>query len=62
MRMVVDLPEPFGPKKPVTAPSGAVNDSAFTAVELEYRLVRLRTLIMVPTIARGAGEIVRPRV
>lgn len=41
MRMVVDLPEPFGPKKPVTSPSGAVNDSALTAVELEYRLVRL---------------------
>jgi hypothetical protein len=32
IRMVVDLPAPFGPRKPVTRPGRTVNDSPFTAV------------------------------
>ena len=30
-RMVVDLPEPLGPRKPVTAPGRTVNDRSSTA-------------------------------
>jgi hypothetical protein len=32
IRMVVDLPAPFGPRKPVTTPGRMVNDNESTAV------------------------------
>jgi hypothetical protein len=32
IRMVVDLPAPFGPRKPVTMPGRTVNVSPSTAV------------------------------
>ena len=32
MRMVVDLPAPLGPRKPVTRPVAAVNETSSTAV------------------------------
>ena len=31
MRIVVDFPAPFGPRKPVTTPGCTVNDSPSTA-------------------------------
>jgi hypothetical protein len=32
IRIVVDLPAPFGPRKPVTRPGSAVNETRSTAV------------------------------
>ena len=32
IRMVVDLPAPLGPRKPVTRPGRAVNETSSTAV------------------------------
>src|SRR5690242_844076 len=46
MRMVVDLPAPFGPRKPVTSPGRTVNDRSSTAVVSPYLFVRFRTSIM----------------
>ncbi len=40
MRMVVDLPEPLGPKKPVTAPGVTVKLRSSTARVLPKRLVK----------------------
>src|SRR5579875_1555637 len=40
MRIVVDLPEPFGPRKPVTTPGRTVKLRSSTAVFGPYRLVR----------------------
>src|SRR5580704_250542 len=39
MRMVVDLPEPFGPMNPYTDPSGTVSDRLSTAVTSPKLLV-----------------------
>jgi hypothetical protein len=39
MRMVVDLPEPFGPRKPVTTPGATSKVSPSTAVTDPYCLV-----------------------
>ena len=39
MRIVVDLPEPFGPRKPVTTPGRTSNVRLSTAVDAPYRLV-----------------------
>ncbi len=33
MRMVVDLPAPLGPRKPVTTPGTTSNDRSSTAVK-----------------------------
>src|SRR5262245_12837886 len=44
--MVVDLPAPLGPRKPVTWPGRTVNDSPSTATVLPYRLVRSCISIM----------------
>ena len=46
MRMVVDLPAPLGPRKPVTRPVAAVKDTSSTAVKAPYCLVRDSTVIM----------------
>ena len=39
MRIVVDFPAPFGPRKPVTVPGRTVNVRSETAVVGPYRLV-----------------------
>ena len=44
-RMVVDLPEPFGPRKPVTVPGRTSNDSPDTAGLPPYDLLRPRASI-----------------
>ena len=46
MRIVVDLPAPFGPRKPVTRPGRATNDTSSTAVWPPYVLVTPSTVIM----------------
>ncbi len=46
IRMAVDLPAPFGPRKPVTEPGSTVNDTWSTAVKPPYRLVSSSTTIM----------------
>src|SRR5262245_52208113 len=45
-RMVVDLPAPLGPRKPVTRPASAVKLMSSTAVKSPYFLVSDSTLIM----------------
>ncbi len=40
MRIVVDLPAPFGPRKPSTSPRATLNVTSSTAVKLPKRLVR----------------------
>ena len=39
MRIVVDLPAPFGPRKPSTSPRATPNETSSTAVKLPKRLV-----------------------
>src|ERR1044072_6308960 len=50
MRMVVDFPAPFGPRKPVTMPGLTVKVRLFTAVFSPYRLVRPSSSIMRTTL------------
>src|SRR6185437_16356578 len=45
-RIVVVLPAPFGPRKPVIFPGATSNDRSSTAVVAPYLLVRLRASIM----------------
>jgi hypothetical protein len=51
--MVVDLPEPFGPRNPVTTPGETVKLSRSTASVERYRLVRWSTSIMRSTLGSG---------
>src|SRR5215470_16923142 len=44
--MVVVLPAPFGPRKPVTLPGTTSNDRLLTAIFSPYRLLSPRTSIM----------------
>jgi hypothetical protein len=46
MRMVVDLPAPFGPRKPRTSPRWTVKETSFTATFGPNVFVRFSTLIM----------------
>src|SRR3954451_20184893 len=45
-RIVVDLPAPFGPRKPVTRPGRAVKETLSTAVKPAYLRVSDSTVIM----------------
>src|SRR5215210_2371059 len=46
IRMVVDLPAPFGPRKPSTSPFSTVKETPFTATFGPNAFCRLRTVIM----------------
>src|SRR5436305_1694344 len=46
IRIVVDLPAPFGPRKPSTSPRSTSNETSFTATFAPNALVRFLTLIM----------------
>src|SRR5882672_6880443 len=46
MRMVVDLPAPFGPRKPSTSPRSTVNETSFTATFAPNAFTRFSTLII----------------
>src|SRR4051795_9353085 len=53
-RIVVDLPAPFGPRKPVTRPDWAVKETLSTAVKPAYLRVSDSTVIMCqPSPRRG---------
>src|SRR5688500_2328977 len=53
--MVVDLPEPFGPRKPVTCPARTVKLRPSTATVLPYRLVRPCTSIMAMSVSSSVS-------
>src|SRR3954454_15976085 len=46
MRIVVDLPAPFGPRNPVTVPASTVKSAWSTATRSPYRLVSPTARIM----------------
>src|SRR5688572_19882277 len=50
-RIVVDLPAPLGPKKPVTFPTSTVNEMSSTATFLRYFLLSACAFIIYSTIA-----------
>src|SRR6185503_5742473 len=51
MRMVVDLPEPLGPRKPTTSPRSTLNEMPSTARLVPKAFTRFSILIM------GSGEL-----
>ena len=53
MRIVVDLPEPFGPKKPYTSRRCTVRSSPSTAASEPKRFVRPRARIAMSALAMG---------
>ncbi len=55
MRITVDLPEPFGPRKPKIAPRGIWKETESTAVNFPNLRVRLRTAM-----AGAAGVLIDP--
>src|SRR3990172_5723934 len=57
MRMVVDLPEPFGPRNPTTSPRSTVNDTPSTARLVPKVLTRFSIRIMdFPSPARAQAQ------
>src|SRR6516225_3812205 len=58
-RIVVDFPEPFGPRKPVTVPGGMSKFRLSTASVPPYRLVSPRIEIMAPTLRTTAPRMHR---
>ena len=46
IRMVVDFPAPFGPRKPSTSPFSTAKEMPLTASKLPKRFFRLSTLSM----------------
>ena len=55
MRIVVDLPAPFGPRKPTTSPRPTVKDTLSTAVKVPKRLVSPSISIRGASVERGPG-------
>src|SRR5215470_17324225 len=53
IRIVVDFPAPFGPRKPVTVPGRTVNVRSETAVVVPYRFVSSWISIMTTTVPNG---------
>src|SRR5271166_6478512 len=51
--MVVVLPAPFGPRKPVTLPGATLNDRLLTAILSPYRLLSPRTSIIANVLSGG---------
>src|SRR5215468_3735779 len=56
IRIVVDLPAPFGPRKPVTTPGRTTKSSPSTASFSPYRLLRFSTSIMRVPVIGTAGN------
>ncbi len=56
MRIVVDLPEPFGPRKPKMPPRGMSKLTRPTAVKLPKRRVTPRTETMAASAGAGVGR------
>src|SRR5690242_10771629 len=59
--MVVVLPAPFGPRKPVTTPGLTVKESRSTATVLRYRLVSWLISITPVTMPEGGTGHIGPR-
>src|SRR5829696_8254967 len=59
-RIVVDFPDPLGPRNPLTRPGRTTNDRSSTATVLPNRLVRLRTSITCPTVRTAPAERILP--
>ena len=55
MRIVVDLPAPLGPRKPVTRPGLATNDTSSTATWPPYVFDTPSTVIM-QRVSAGEGS------
>src|SRR5215471_3929223 len=56
IRIVVDLPAPFGPRNPVTTPGRTTKSSPLTASLSPYRLLRFSTSIIacsLPSVTPG---------
>jgi hypothetical protein len=60
IRMVVDLPEPFGPRNPVTIPGWTTKFNPSTASLVPYRLLRFSTSIMMIAFQALVGDMPRP--
>src|SRR6266545_3295282 len=60
IRMVVVLPAPFGPRKPVTRPGLQAKLTSSTATNSPYFFVRPSTLIMAPTLPDVRPPDIRP--
>ena len=60
MRIVVDLPDPFGPRNPVTTPGGTSNVRLSTAVVALYRFVR-ECAVIITTKGKDASSPVEYR-
>ena len=60
-RIVVVLPAPFGPRKPVTRPGWQMKLTSSTAAKLPYRRVSPSTLIMRPACPRRSTRASSPR-
>src|SRR5262252_3299148 len=56
IRIVVDLPAPFGPRKPVTMPGWTTKSSPSTASFSPYRLLRFSTSIIACPAIGDAGN------
>jgi hypothetical protein len=52
VQIVVDLPAPFGPRKPVTMPGWTTKSSPSTASFSPYRLLRFSTSIIACSLHR----------
>src|SRR4249919_3028658 len=61
IRIVVDFPAPFGPRKPVTVPGRTVNVRSETAVVGPYRLVSSWISIMTTTVPNGRLPVIGAR-
>ena len=61
IRIVVDFPAPFGPRKPVTVPGRTVNVRSVTAVVGPYRLVSSWISIMTTTVPNGRLPVIGAR-
>src|SRR4051812_5082763 len=59
--MVVVLPAPFGPRKPVTMPGSTMKESSSTATAPRYRLVSSLTSITAATMPQHAAKHIGPR-
>ena len=59
--MVVVLPAPFGPRKPVTMPGSTMKESSSTATASRYRLVSSLTSITAVTIPQRGPKHIGPR-
>ena len=56
IRMLVDLPAPLGPRKPVTLPGRATNETLSTAVKPPYRFVMFSMVIIAGRAGRERRE------